>query len=107
MALSPRIRRVTLLDDGDARRGDAHRELVFNLSHGALTKAKLTPPRAWKEARAVDDMARKACGLDDRDDAKQAVLIHINELNDDPEAHPIEARMIEAELPPCAPVSLP
>jgi len=28
-----------------ARRGDAHRNLVFNLSHRALAKAKLRPPR--------------------------------------------------------------
>src|SRR5437660_7453535 len=39
-----------------AKRGDAHRELVFNVARGALTKAKLQPPRTWKEAKVVDDM---------------------------------------------------
>jgi hypothetical protein len=42
--------------------------LVFNLAHGALAKAKVKPPRTFKEAKIADEMARKACGLDDRTD---------------------------------------
>jgi len=87
------------------KRGDVHRDLVFNLSHGALAKAKLKPPRTFKEAKIADEMARKACGLDQLDDRSQALLIHINELSDDLDAQPIEASIIDAELPPCPPVS--
>jgi hypothetical protein len=88
-----------------ARRGDAHRELVFNTAHGALKKASLKPPRTWKEAKVVDEMARKASGLDKADDASRALLIHINETmgTDD---YPIEASVIDAELSPCTPTSL-
>jgi len=43
-----------------------HRDLVFNLAHGALAKAKVKPPRTFKEAKIADEMARKACGFDDR-----------------------------------------
>jgi hypothetical protein len=86
-----------------ARRGDAHRDLVFNLAHGALAKAKLKPPRTFKEAKVADDMARKACGLDDRDTASDFLLIHVNEL-DAGEPRPIEASVIDAELPPDASV---
>ena len=88
-----------------ARRGDVHRDLVFNLAHGALAKAKLNPPRTFKEAKIADEMARKACGLDEGDSAQHALLIHINEL-DAGEPRPIEASVIDAELSPCAPVSL-
>jgi hypothetical protein len=86
-----------------ARRGDAHRDLVFNLAHRALAKAKLRPPRTFKEAKVADDMARKACGLDDRDASSDFLLIHINERVDGFEPHPIEASVIEAELPPGQP----
>jgi hypothetical protein len=88
-----------------ARRGDAHRDLVFGLAHGALAKAKLKAPRTFKEAKIADEMARKACGLDEGDSVSQAVLIHINEL-DAGEPVPIEASVIDAELPPCTPASL-
>jgi len=88
-----------------ARRGDMHRDLVFNLAHGALAKAKLKAPRTFKEAKIADEMARKACGLDEGDSAKQALVIHINEL-DAGEPVPIEASVIEAELSPCTPTSL-
>jgi hypothetical protein len=54
----------------------------------------------------VDDMARKACGLDERDAASQSLLIHINEIADDPEQYPIEASVIDAELLPDTPVSV-
>ena len=50
-------------------------------------------------------MARKACGLDEGDSAKQALVNHINEL-DAGEPVPIEASVIEAELSPCTPTSL-
>ena len=83
------------------RRGDVHRDLVFNLAHGALAKAKLKPPHTFKEAKIADEMARKACGLDEGDSVSQAVLIHINEL-DAGEPRPTEASVIEAELSPDA-----
>jgi hypothetical protein len=86
-----------------ARRGDAHRNLMFNVAHGALAKAKLQSPRSWKEAKLADEMARRACGLDDRNAASQSLLIHIHELD---AAEPIEASVIEAELSPCAPASV-
>jgi hypothetical protein len=85
------------------RRGDAQRDLVFNLAHRALAKAKLRPPRTFNEAKVADDMARKACGLDDRDAASDFLLIHINELDG---SEPIEASVIDAELSPDAPVSV-
>jgi hypothetical protein len=88
-----------------ARRGDVHRDLVFNLAHGGLAKAKLKAPRTFKEAKIADDMARKACGLDEGDPAQHALLIHLNEL-DAGEPVPIEASVIEAELSPCTPSSL-
>lgn len=81
-----------------ARRGDAHRNLVFNLSHRALAKAKLKPPRTFKEAKIADEMARKACGLDQLDDRSQAVLIHINEMVGGDEEPPFEVNVIDAEL---------
>src|ERR1700720_1351513 len=84
---------------------DVHRNLVFNLAHGALAKAKLKPPRTFKEAKIADEMARKACGLDEGDSAQHALLIHINEL-DAGEPVPIEASVIEAELSQSAPVSV-
>jgi hypothetical protein len=89
-----------------ARRGDAHRELIFNVAHGALAKAKLQSPRTWKEAKLADEMARRACGLDDRDAASQSLLIHINEIVDASEPYPIEASVIDTELSPDAPASV-
>jgi hypothetical protein len=89
-----------------ACRGDAHRELVFNVAHGALAKAKLQSPRTWKEAKLADEMARRACGLDDRDAASQSLLIHINETVNDFDPYPIEANVIDAALLPGTPVSI-
>jgi hypothetical protein len=87
-----------------ARRGDVHRDVVFNLAHGALAKANLKPPRTFKEAKIADEMARKACGLDEGDSAQHALLIHINEL-DAGGPRPIEASVFEGELLPDASVS--
>ncbi len=89
-----------------ARRGDAHRELVFNVAHGAFAKAKLQSPRTWKEAKLADEMARRACGLDDRDAASQTLLIHINETVNGFDPYPIEANVIDAALSPPTPVSI-
>ena len=86
-----------------ARRSDVHRNLVFNLAHGALAKAKLKPPHTFKEAKIADEMARKACGLDEGDSAQHALLIHINEL-DAGGPRPIEASVFEGELLPDASV---
>jgi hypothetical protein len=98
--------RFQKLAASEARRGDTHRDLVFNLAHGALAKARLKPPRTFKEAKIADEMARKACGLDEADSAQHALLIRINEL-DAGEPVPIEASVIEAELSPDDPASLP
>ena len=54
----------------------------------------------------VEDMARKACGLDQGDSTKQALLIHINEIANGPEEHPIEASVIDVELLSDAAVSV-
>jgi hypothetical protein len=78
------------------RRGDVHRDLVFGIAHGALAKANLKPPHTFKEAKIADEMARKACGLDEGESAKHALLIHINEL-DAGEPVAIEASVIDAE----------
>ena len=68
---------------------------MFNVAHGALAKAKLQSPRTWKEAKLADEMARRACGLDDRDASSQAVLIHINELDAE---QPIEAEIVTEQV---------
>jgi hypothetical protein len=86
-----------------ARLGDVHRDLVFNLAHGALAKGKLKPPRTFNEAKIADEMARKACGLDEGDSAQHALLIRINEL-DAGQPRPIEASVFEGELLPGASV---
>ena len=88
-----------------ARRGDVRGNLVFSLAHGALAKAKLKPLRTFKEAKIADEMARKACGLDEGDSAQHALLIHINEL-DAGEPRPIEASVFEGEIVPDASVSV-
>lgn len=83
-----------------ARRGDVHRDLVFNLAHGALAKAKLKPPRSFKEAKIADEMARKACGLDVNEGVSQSVLIHVNELIEGHEPEILEASVVAAEVSP-------
>jgi hypothetical protein len=83
-----------------AKRGETHRELVFELAHGALAKAKLKPPRTFKEAKLADDMARKACGLDINEGVSQSVLVHLNELIEGREPEILEAGVVDAELSP-------
>jgi hypothetical protein len=82
------------------KRGETHRELVFKVAHGALAKAKLQPPRTFKEAKIADEMARKACGLDVNEGVSQSVLIHINELIDGHEPEVLEANVVAAEVSP-------
>jgi hypothetical protein len=83
-----------------AKRGETHRELVFKVAHGALAKAKLKPPRTFKEAKLADDMARKACGLDINEGVSQSMLVHLNELIDGREPEVLEAEVVDAELSP-------
>jgi len=79
--------------------------LFLNVHKIRVDSDNLKPPRTFREAKIADEMARKACGLDQFDDRSQAVLIHINEM-DAGEPVPIEASVIEAELSPGAPVSV-
>ena len=85
-----------------ARRGDVHSNLVFNLAHVALAKAKLKPPRTFKEAKIADEMARKARGLDEGDSAQRALLIHINELDAGASCRLLLFRISQALSEPCA-----
>lgn len=76
-----------------AERGEKHREEVFEKASGALKKAKLKPPRNWKDADIADKMARRAAGLDNLESVSQT-LIQINECAADEEVTPV----VEAEV---------
>jgi hypothetical protein len=78
-----------------AKRGERHRELVFGVAHGALARAKLKPPRTFREAKLADDMARKACGLDLNEGVSQSVLIQVNELIEGHEPEILEAKVVD------------
>jgi hypothetical protein len=58
-------------------------------------KARLKPPRTFKEAKIADDMARKACGLDINEGISQSVLIHVNELIEGREPEILEAEVVD------------
>ncbi len=83
-----------------AKRGERHRELVFEVAHGALARAKLKPPHTFREAKLADDMARKACGLDVNEGVSQSVLIQVNELIEGHEPEILEASIVAAEMSP-------
>jgi hypothetical protein len=73
-----------------AKRGEAHRLLVFDKASGAIEKARMRPPKSWKEFDLADRAARRAAGLENADVVQQT-LIHINELDAE---QPIEAEVV-------------
>jgi hypothetical protein len=72
------------------KRGERHRLLVFDKASGAIEKAKIRPPKSWKEFDLADRAARRAAGLENADVVQQT-LIHINELDAE---QPIEAELV-------------
>jgi hypothetical protein len=81
-----------------AKRGETHRFLVFDKASGAIQKAKMRPPKSWKEFDLADRAARRAAGLESADVVQQT-LIHLNEIGAE---EPIEAELVTTvESPPC------
>jgi hypothetical protein len=81
-----------------AKRGEAHRLLVFDKASGAIEKAKMRPPKSWKEFDLADRAARLAAGLENADVIQQT-LIHVNELDAE---QPIEAEVFTPiDVPEC------
>jgi len=81
-----------------AKRGEAHRFLVFDKASGAIQKAKMRPPKSWKEFDLADRAARRAAGLESADVVQQT-LIHLNEIGAE---QPIEAELVTTlEAPQC------
>jgi hypothetical protein len=72
------------------KRGEAHRLLVFDKATGAIEKARMRPPKSWKEFDLADRAARRAAGLENADVVQQT-LIHINEIDAE---QPIEAELV-------------
>jgi hypothetical protein len=61
-----------------AKRGEAHRFLVFDKASGAIQKAKMRPPKSWKEFDLADRAARRAAGLENADvDGRYDILSEI------------------------------
>jgi hypothetical protein len=46
------------------QKGEAHRNLVFDIAHNAIKKAKMPAPVKWAELDIADKLARKAAGLE-------------------------------------------
>jgi hypothetical protein len=76
------------------KRGERHRLLVFDKASGAIEKARIRPPKSWKEFDLADRAARRAAGLENADVVQQT-LIHINELD---AQQPIEAEVVAEPL---------
>src|SRR5438067_3299416 len=74
-------------------KSSAHRAIVFDKAHGAITKATMSPPRSWKEFDLADRAARRAANLENAEVVQQT-LIQINEAIDDFD----QPRPIGAEL---------
>jgi len=70
--------------------GEAHRLLVFDKASDAIKRARIRPPKSWKEFDLPDRAARRAAGLENADIVQQT-LIHINELDAE---QPIEAEVV-------------
>ena len=68
----------------------AHRAVVFDKAHGAITKATIRPPQSWKDFDLADRAARRATGLENTEVVQQT-LVQINEAIDDfDQPRPIE-----------------
>jgi len=71
---------------------------VFDKASGAIEKAKMRPPKSWKEFDLADRAARHAAGLENADVIQQT-LIHVNELDAE---QPIEAEVFTpSDVPEC------
>jgi len=79
-------------------KGEAHRRIVFDKASGAITQAKMCPPRSWRDFDLADRTARRAAGLESAEIVQQT-LIQINEAIDDfDQPRPIEAELLEMAL---------
>ncbi len=76
--------------DGWWSGSETHRLLVFDKASDAIKKARIRPPKSWKEFDLADRAARRAAGLENADVVQQT-LIHINEIDAE---QPIEAEVI-------------
>ena len=71
---------------------------MFDKTSGAIEKAKMRPPKSWKEFDLADRAARRAAGLENADIIQQT-LIHINELDAE---QPIEPEVVtSSDVPEC------
>ena len=71
---------------------------MFDKASGAIEKAKMRPPKSWKEFDLADRAARRAAGLENADIIQQT-LIHINELDAE---QPIEPEVVtSSDVPEC------
>ena len=71
---------------------------MFDKASGAIEKAKMRPPKSWKEFDLADRAARRAAGLENADVIQQT-LIHVNELDAE---QPIEAEVFTPiDVPEC------
>jgi hypothetical protein len=82
-----------------AKRGETHRLLVFDKASDGIKKARIRPPKSWKEFDLADRAARRAAGLENADVVQQT-LIHLNEIGAE---QPIEAELVTTldESPQC------
>jgi hypothetical protein len=77
-------------------KGEAHRTVVFEKAHGAIVKAKMSPPKSWKEFELADKAARRAADLENDEAAQHISLIQLNDAINDYEL-PIEAHSVPNE----------
>src|SRR5260370_11827373 len=71
-------------------KGEAHRAVVFDKASGAIAKARMRPPKSWKEFDLADRAARRAADLENGEVVQQT-LIHLNEIDTE---QPIEAELV-------------
>ena len=79
-------------------KGEAHRSLVHGMTNTALKKVAKNPPplESWSDIERADKAARRACGLDDSEAARNiSVGMQL-----------IEFRLSQINLPPDAPEAL-
>ena len=71
---------------------------MFDKASSAIEKAKMRPPKSWKEFDLADRAARHAAGFENADVIQQT-LIHINELDAE---QPIEPEVVtSSDVPEC------
>jgi hypothetical protein len=89
-----------------AKRGEAHRFLVFDKASGAIQKANMRPPKSWKEFDLADRAARRAANLENAEVVQQT-LIHINEAIEGYDSEVIEVGMSGENPDSCLTVNQP